>query len=140
MKAHSSLGSIDPSDVELVRIRGTQKRGGGPGGEAWIIKVREKRAGIVFINVIDEPPLGEHPSMQIFLNRESQGRCIGREGYRAACEASQYDVVYAHMSKSNIASRRAAERAGFIDATPPGYPQLIFKRTRELVRRPDDSR
>jgi hypothetical protein len=36
------------------------------------------------------------------------------------------------MRKSNLASRRAAEAAGFVDATPPGYNQLIMKRERQF--------
>jgi hypothetical protein len=59
-------------------------------------------------------------------------------GYRIACENSQYDVVYAHMRKSNIASRRAAEEAGFVDATPPGHQQRILKRIRAIAKTPTD--
>ncbi|RSU72108.1 GNAT family N-acetyltransferase [Sphingomonas sp. S-NIH.Pt3_0716] len=125
--AHSPLGPIDPGLVRLVPSRGTTKRGGGPGGEAWVIEACGERAGTVFINLIEEPPIGKHASLQIFLNRESQGRQIGRLAYRKACEASQYDVIYAHMRKSNIASRRAAEEAGFADVTPVGHSQLIMK-------------
>jgi hypothetical protein len=129
--AHSPLGPIEPGQVQLVPSRGTPKRGGGPGGEAWVIEAGGERAGTVFINQIEEPLLGKHASLQIFLNRESQGRQIGRLAYRAACEASQYDVIYAHMRKSNIASRRAAEEAGFADVTPAGHSQLIMKHVRK---------
>jgi RimJ/RimL family protein N-acetyltransferase len=88
--------------------------------------VNGKRAGTTFINMIDEPPVGKHPSIQIFLNRANQGRGIGRVGYRKACEGSAHDVIYAHMRKSNVASRRAAEAAGFQDITPPDHSQLIM--------------
>ena len=114
----------------MVPSKGTPKRGGGPGGEAWAIEADGERAGTVFINLIEEPPIGKHASLQIFLNRESQGRQIGRLAYRAACDASVYNVVYAHMRKSNIASRRAAEEAGFADVTPAGHSQLIMKHVR----------
>ena len=90
----------------------------------------------MFINIIDEPPLGTHPSLQIFLNRESQGRQIGRHAYRAACLASQYDIIYAHMRKSNIASRRAAEEAGFEDVTPKDHSQLILRFARDGTASP----
>ncbi len=86
------------------------------------------RVGEVYINMIDEPPLGSHASIQIYLNIKSQGRGIGRVGYLKACQQSQHHTIYAHMRKSNTASRRAAEAAGFVDATPPGYSQLIMKR------------
>ena len=130
IKVQSSLGSLSPEDIHLVRTPGTPGKGRGPGGEAWRIETSGTRAGEVYINVIDEPPLGTHASIQIFLNQNSQGRHIGRIAYRAACEASQHDTIYAHMRKSNLASRRAAEAAGFVDATPPGHTQLIMRRSR----------
>lgn len=130
VQAHSPLGSVHPNSVALVRVPGTAKRGGGPGGEAWRIEVDGKRAGIVFINMVDGPPIGRHASIQIFLNRASQGRRIGRLGYLRACELSQHSEIFAHMRKSNVASRRAAEEAGFEDVTPPGENQLIYRRLR----------
>lgn len=131
MVAHSPLGPVDAGQIHLVRSRGTAKRGGGHGGESWAIEAAGERAGTVFINIIDEPPLGTHASLQIFLNRESQGRQIGRHAYRAACLASQYNVIYAHMRKSNIASRRAAEEAGFEDVTPKDQAQLTLRYVRD---------
>lgn len=117
---------VRPGDVLLVRTKGTPDRGGGPGGEAWRIEADGKRAGQVFINFIDEQPIGPHASIQIYLNASSQGRKIGRVGYRKACEASAYSVIYAHMRKSNIASWRAAEEAGFVDATSPSDNQKVM--------------
>ncbi|MEZ5959783.1 MAG: GNAT family protein [Hyphomonadaceae bacterium] len=110
----------------MTRTKGTPGRGGGAGGEAWRIEVAGKRAGVIFINLIDQAPIGRHASIQIYLNAASQGRHIGRTAYRKACEASQYDAIYAHMRKSNTASRRAAEEAGFSDATPPGEAQCVM--------------
>lgn len=121
---------VDPKDVSIVRVKGTAERGGGPGGEAWRIEVKGKRAGVVFINWIDEKPLGKHASIQIYLNVSSQGRRVGRLGYRLATEASAYDTIYAHMRKSNTASRRAAEEAGFVDANIAGITQVIMVRRR----------
>ena len=37
--------------------------------------------------------------------------------YRKAVRASRYGTIYAHMRKSNVASRRTAEEAGFSDVT-----------------------
>lgn len=118
--------AIVATQVQLIRTKGTKDRGGGLGGEAWRIDVDGKRAGVVFINVIDEPPIGKHASIQIYLNAASQGRKIGRAGYRKACEASAYPTIYAHMRHANIASIRAAEEAGFVDATPEGHIQVIM--------------
>ena len=86
-----------------------------------------EKVGDVYINLIDEAPVGKHASIQIYLNRKAQGRGIGRVGYRLASEASRNDTIYAHMRKANVASRRAAEEAGYIDASPPGFTQLIMR-------------
>ncbi len=121
---------VTEADVYLAPVKGTADRGGGPGGEAWRIDVNGKRAGVIFINQIDEPPVGRHASIQIYLNKPSQGRHIGRVAYRKAAEVSEYAVIYAHMRKSNTASRRAAEEAGFVEDDRPGHPQLLMVRSR----------
>ncbi|MER9006388.1 GNAT family N-acetyltransferase [Mesorhizobium sp. M0862] len=126
VRAKPSLEFVQPDLVVLTPTKGTAERGGGPGGEAWKIETNGRRAGVVFINVIDEPPVGRHASIQIYLNKPSQGRRIGRVAYRKACEASRYDVIYAHMRKSNLASRRAAEEAGFKEDARPGATQLLM--------------
>jgi hypothetical protein len=113
--------------VHLVQLAGTPGKGAGSGGEKWRIDYQGKRAGEVFINVIDDELLGTHASVQIFLNLKSQGLGIGRIGYKKACELSQHAVIYAHMRKSNLASRKAAEAAGFKDATPTGAVQLVLR-------------
>ena len=122
---------VAPDDVTIERVKGTPGKGGEAGGEAWHILDKGTKVGDVYINLIDEPPVGRHASIQIFLNQTAQGRGIGRIGYRLASEASQYDEIYAHMRKANIASRRAAEEAGYVDASPKGFTQLIMKRERK---------
>lgn len=121
---------IDPAKVELVQRPGPKSKGDGPDGEYWDVMVEGQRAGEVFVNVIDEQPLGRHASMQIFLNQADQGKGIGRAAYRKAAESSQHDPLYLHMRKSNLASKLAAEAAGFVDASPTGITQLILKRER----------
>lgn len=86
-------------------------------------------AGKVFINYIEDEDIGNHASIQIFLNKASQGKHVGRHAYSMACELSQYDEVYAHMAKKNIASRKAAKAAGFEVYSDVG--QLIMKWTRK---------
>lgn len=125
-KVKPSSAFVQADQVVLVPTKGTAKRGGGLGGEAWRIEAEGKRAGVVFINLIDEAPVGPHASIQIYLNTLNQGRRIGRVAYKKACEASRYDVIYAHMRKSNEASRRAAEEAGFKDDTRPSMTQLLL--------------
>ena len=121
---------VAEGEVELVAKSGRKGKGDGPGGEYWDVVVAGKRAGEVFVNVIDEPPIGQHASLQIFLNKPDQARGIGRIAYRKAAGASSHPLIYLHMRKANVASRIAAEAAGFFDATPSGYTQLILKRDR----------
>lgn len=121
---------VAEGDVELVAKTGRKGKGDGLGGEYWNVVVNGKRAGEVFVNVIDEPPVGRHASLQIFLNKPDQARGIGRIAYRMAADASAHPLIYLHMRKANVASRIAAEAAGFVDATPGGFTQLILKRHR----------
>lgn len=104
-----------------------------PGSRAhyWRIRVAGKSAGKVFINEINEPPFGLHASIQIFLNKAHQGKGIGPIAYRRACELSSYDVIYAHMRKSNSASRKAALAAGFVEDVTPGQRQLTMRWNRK---------
>ena len=122
---------IEEATVELKAGKGTKKSGGGLGGHYWNIFYNEKRAGKVFINLINEEPLGQHPSLQIFLNKASQGKHIGRVAYRQACELSQYDVIYAYMSKKNLPSIKAARAAGFVQILAETTKQVIMQWTRK---------
>ncbi len=121
---------IEPDKVELVQKPGPKGKGDGPGGEFWDVLVEGVRAGELFVNVIDEPPLGIHASMQIFLNQADQGKGVGRIAYRKAAESSQHEPLYLHMRKSNLASKLAAEAAGFQVVVLPGASQLILKRSK----------
>ncbi|HBO5727300.1 GNAT family N-acetyltransferase [Pseudomonas aeruginosa] len=126
VKAKSKLGPVCANAIEFISTPGGLEKGGGAGGEAWIILANGKRAGIAYINMVDDPVRGLHPSFHVFLNRPSQGRQIGRVAYERCCALSQYDVVYAHMRKSNIASRKAAEYAGFVEAAEPDDAQSVM--------------
>jgi RimJ/RimL family protein N-acetyltransferase len=122
---------VSAADVRLVRGKGGAKTGGGQGGEAWAIFHKATRAGRIYINWIDEPPIGPHASIQIYLNRQSQGRGVGRTAYRLASEKSQYDTIYAHMRKSNEASRRAAVAAGYEDVPSADHSQCLMRWVRQ---------
>jgi len=117
--------------VTLQRGKGGRDTGGDVGGFFWKVYNNDILAGKVFINYIDEEPVGEHASIQIFLNKQSQGKHIGRFAYAKACEEGSYDEVYAHMRKGNIASRKAAEAAGFKAVSMAGISQLLLKWTRK---------
>lgn len=116
--------------VELVPRPARKGKGDGVGGEYWEVQVDGKRVGEVFINLIDEAPLGRHASLQIFLSKPEQGKGIGRIAYRMAADASRHDPIFLHMRKANIGSRLAAEAAGFSDVSPTTVTQLILKRAK----------
>ncbi len=123
----SKRPAVAPEDVVLIaRPSPGEGRGGGPGGFAWDIRAGGEMAGEVFINRVAEGPHEGQAFVEIYLNRENQGRKIGRVAYRLAAEFSGYDRVYAVMRKSNNASWRAAEEAGFSDITPPGGRQKVM--------------
>lgn len=118
---------VQDRDVELRQGRGSQAKGGMPGGSFWHIYHQGTRVGSVFVNYDGETGMA---SIQIFLNRKSQSRGIGRIAYRRACEECEHSEVYAFMKRSNIASLRAATAAGFHEVPPyTGQVTMVWKRT-----------
>jgi hypothetical protein len=113
--------------IRLEPGRGTAAHGGSPGGSFWHVYQGPKRAGRVWINRIDDALIGEHYSLSIELNRASRRQGIGTEAYRLAAESSGHAEVWLHMRKSNVASRRAAEKAGFEFVDVPGERQLVMR-------------
>ena len=101
---------VKEEDVILKRGKGSPKSGGMPNGFFWHIYHKEERAGKVYINYDKN---NKYAEIQIFINQKSQGKGIGCVAYKKACELSQYEVVYATIKKSNIASLKAAFAAGF---------------------------
>jgi RimJ/RimL family protein N-acetyltransferase len=94
--------------------------------------VGDRRAGNVFINIIEHQILGRHASIQIHVNQDQRGRGVGKAAYRLACEMSDHAEIFAHMRKSNLASRRAAESAGFAAVNDGRITQLSM-----VWRRPE---
>ncbi|WP_131803850.1 GNAT family N-acetyltransferase [Pseudofrankia sp. BMG5.36] len=124
----SSMGDDgDSMDVRLVAGRGSPGRGGDQGGRFWHIFDGDKRAGRIWINIVDTAGIGVHPSLTIELNKASRGHGIGTEAYRLAALASDHPTVWLHMRKSNVASRRAAEKAGFDVVVVPEDRQLVMR-------------
>ena len=130
---HSNNGSnqqlvkekVNHKDIVLVRGRGSKNTGGGSGGFFWHIYYKDKKVGKVFINYnVDK----QEPYIQIFVNKNYQGKGIGRIAYKKACEASGYDRIFAEIRKSNIPSIKAAEAAGFvaIGKTPSGQIKMVW--------------
>lgn len=95
----------------------------------WHVYEGEKRAGKVEVKKSCTPGLGEHQSIDVRLNQHSRGQGIGSIVFRLAAQASGYPEVYAHASKSNIASLRAAANAGYeVVAQPAGGQSLMVWR------------
>jgi hypothetical protein len=133
-KSKKKAADMSPNLVHLVKGGGTHGHGGDEGGFYWHIYTGNKRSGYVFINIIQDEHFSTHPSIQIHINQNQRKRGIGRVAYKLACELSGYDRVYAHMRKSNIASRRAAEAAGFAPIVDNKIPQLSMVWRNELPR------
>ena len=112
--------------AQLKAGKGSPGRGGDKGGHYWHIYVGDTRAGYVFINLIDEPPIGQHASIQIYLNQQWRNQGIGREAYRLASHASDYNTIYAHMRKSNLGSWKAAQHAGYVNDDLHTSRQLVM--------------
>lgn len=119
--------AVTPGSVRLEPGKGSPGRGGGRGGQYWHIFEDSQRAGCVWVDKVDDEHLGTHASLTIELNQSSRGRGIGRLAYRLAAEASGYEEVWLHMRKSNIASRKSAEHAGFAVVDILGQRQLTMR-------------
>ena len=119
--------AIACQDISLLKGKGNSQRGGGIGGYYWHVFVGPLRVGKVYINLYDDAILGQHAAIQLFINKTMRGRHIGQCVYRLACEHSSYDVVYAHMRKSNVASKKAALEAGFVYFHEEASKQLTLK-------------
>jgi hypothetical protein len=114
-------------DIEFVRGKLSRCKKEPPDKYFWNIFFRKERAGKVWIDLMDFPPLGRQASIQIFLNKKNQGKHIGRIAYERACRLSHYDVVYASMRKNNIASYRSAQAAGFREVKNTAFRQRVMK-------------
>ena len=112
--------------MRLKRGRGSKDRGGDPGGEYWHVYAGTTRTGHVYINLIEDDLVGEHASIQIKINAAHRGRGIGKVAYRLAVNESKYNLIYAHMRKSNTFSRKAAEAAGLDLVEELVSPQLLM--------------
>ena len=106
------------SDVKIIPMSSKDNN--------WWVEAGGSRAGRVRIEQADRGP-----SLQIFLNKKHQGRKIGRVANRLAAEASGHNSVFATLRKSNVASRRALEEAGFKDVTSSKDRQMLMRWDKE---------
>jgi hypothetical protein len=118
-----------PPTVELKRSKSSRIPGVIP-GMYWTVMADGVRAGKVHIKKTSTSGIGEHSSMTIDLNQHSRGKGIGAIAYREAATESGLDTIFLHMAKSNIASKKAAQKAGFAVFECPEERQLTMKWTR----------
>lgn len=124
MKMQSN-NPINKMNLHLERGSGqmlsNQKR-----GKYWHIFYGEKRVGKIYIDYFNNEILGNHPAIEIFINKGYQGRGIGAYSYELACKESGLKKIYMHARKSNPASIRAASIAGFIEVSDPSFKQTVM--------------
>jgi len=95
-------------------------------GKYWHIYLGEQRVGKIYIDYNTDEVLGNHPSIDIFINKQFQGQHIGRIAYAMACKESGLDEIYMHSRKSNAASIKAASDAGFVELQRPEFRQVVM--------------
>jgi hypothetical protein len=120
-------------DVELRRGKLPRNKKVLPESYFWRIFFQNKSAGKVFIEPTDIHTLGRQPAIQIFLNKQAQGKHIGRIAYERACRLSHYDIVYASMRRNNIASYKSAQAAGFREIKNMAFKQCVMKWSRIIL-------
>lgn len=133
LASRKSFGEALRSNVHLVPGKKRTDR------MLWHVYEGEKRAGKVEVKKSCTPGLGEHQSIDVRLNQHSRGQGIGSIVFRLAAQASGYPEVYAHASKSNVASLRAAANAGYeaVDQPAGGQSLMVWRRSSPTsTRRP----
>lgn len=125
MTNRASHEPVKAADIQLKQGSG-QSLNDHVRGKYWHIMLGDTRVGKIYIDFKDNEVLGVHPSLDIFINQQFQGRHIGRYAYERACHESGLDKVYMHTRKSNIGSIRAAEEAGFKNLEHPSFKQIVM--------------
>lgn len=126
----SGAPRVDPAEVQLIAGRVIILKGGGK-RLYWHVFHAGKHAGHVSIDYHGTFGNPQDASIDVQLNKRSQGRGIGTLAFRRACELSGLPEVLASIRKGNHASRIAAERAGFfpLDEQPSGELLMVWRRT-----------
>jgi len=129
----SALPRATESEVVLVRGRGTKKVGSGAGCFYWHVTRNGIRVGRASINILVHTHGEQRPSVSVELTTRQRGQGVGSIAFRRACHLSGYSEVYATVRRTNLASRIALERAGFvISADLPGRElEMIWRRSQE---------
>jgi RimJ/RimL family protein N-acetyltransferase len=96
----------------------------------WHIRVDASEVGHAYVDIIPAEGRDQRASVTVLLNAKSRGLGIGTIAFRRAAELSGCDKVYAIIAKLNVASRVAAQRAGYqpIPDQPSGQLTLIWEK------------
>jgi RimJ/RimL family protein N-acetyltransferase len=131
------VASLEPrardEDISLIEGKLTKSSHGNEYKHYWHIFFQNQRAGRVYITYVPTDDEFEHAAITVEINKQLRGRGIGTIVFRRAAELSQYDEVNADIRKSNIASRIAAERAGYreVDSKKGGSLRMIWRRKQQ---------
>lgn len=93
----------------------------------WHAYAGTNRIGYVYISQSTNEPLGKHHSINVFINKAFQRKGYGTEVFKQASLLSGYPVLYAHSSKSNVGSYRAALKAGYKEIAGEDFRQRVMK-------------
>ena len=96
--------------------------------ECWRIFIDQKTtAGSVKIKRIASDPVhGKHGSLDIKVNESQRGKHIGRFAIKEALKNTSFSKVVANLRKSNLASKKALEAAGFSEVKHATIKQLCL--------------
>lgn len=120
----SAAARVSPESIMFIPMRPGRKRG--VRRVAWRVMHAGQRAGTVAILCHEENGAVVKPSIDVQLNKRSQGRGIGTLAFQRAAELSGFKQVFASIAKKNIASRIAAKRAGFVELAPEASGELVL--------------
>ncbi len=110
---------LDSARVEIQKMR-SQKF------EGWRIRLDRASCGFVKFFPKTDHTFQEHVTVDFKISISQRGRHIGRIALRKAIAASTAAIFVAHVSKKNIASRKALEAVGFLKVTYPESRQLCM--------------
>lgn len=94
----------------------------------WHLFVGDRRVGKAYMNIYTDHRSGAF--VTVMINKDAQGRGIGTEAFKRACDHSGFDVVYAEVRRNNKASQLALRRAGFTEFSrnASGEDILVWRR------------
>lgn len=95
----------------------------------WHLFVGDRRVGKAYMSIYTDHRNGAF--VTVMINKDAQGRGIGTEAFKRACEESGFDVVYAEVRRNNKPSQRALRRAGFTEfaRNASGEDILVWRRS-----------